>query len=79
MRRAVAYACRCGASFPMYIQVRSIIIQMDVILSDFPEEHAAAVQALQEALMVMIGEAEDEDEDEEGKARCEPCGAEEME
>ena len=36
---------------------------MDVILADFPGEHAAAVRALQEALLDMVGEGDDEDDE----------------
>eukprot|EP00966_Prymnesium_polylepis_P333318 7388790-Prymnesium_polylepis.1 len=55
-------------------EVRSIITQMDVILSEIPEEQQVAVSAMQEALMEMIGEAEGDDEAEDGDGgQCEQC------
>ena len=54
-------------------EVRRIITEADVILSDVPEVHAHAARAMQEALIELVGEADDEDADADEPGPCEPC------
>lgn len=53
-------------------EVRRIVVQMDLILEEIPQEHAIAARALQEAMMELVAEAEDEDE-----TTCEACDTDE--
>ena len=54
-------------------EVSRLIDQADVILDDVPHHHVAAVRALQDALVEMVGVLEDEPADEESPQPCLPC------
>ena len=57
-------------------EVRRVCVQMDIILDEIPLEQAAAVRALQAALIEMLddaGEAADDDQSGESCEPCEPC------
>jgi hypothetical protein len=54
-------------------EVRTIVSQMDIIISEIPPEHATVARVLQEALMGLLGEAEGDSDGEEGEPECEPC------
>ena len=54
-------------------EVRTIVLQMDIIIAEIPPEHATVALVLQEALMGLLGEAEGDSDGEEGEPECEPC------